>query len=187
MSTAIINSYRDLLRQHAEAEKRVVELKAEIQLHEKQMELAAIAGRCTVGSQLAGHLAFIEEYREELTPNDQGRFALEDQESKGVSGHSEISGSLLSRTVDTGKLGKRKSDALAVTPAAVAEMLSVKVEHVYQLITSKQLKASNISTGKKAVWRIQVSEVESFLARRQTKGSSVRRRSTQSSSIPEYV
>jgi excisionase family DNA binding protein len=50
------------------------------------------------------------------------------------------------------------------TAQEVAKILDCDLGHVYDLIRSRRLRASNISTGKCPVWRIRESSIRTFFA-----------------------
>ena len=67
-----------------------------------------------------------------------------------------------------------------VTPNQAAEIIGVGPDHIRALIGDHSIKATNIGRGKIARWRIERTEVESYMARHQRlnpTGRSRRRRS----------
>lgn len=55
-----------------------------------------------------------------------------------------------------------------LTVEQVAKELQVNVKTIYQLIKDKRLKAANIGTKRKAIWRIERKDFDDFLAQGKT-------------------
>lgn len=106
-----LNKYRELLMRKAEARKMEIDIDVEIQVLEKQMEISALLAAGGVVAASSESADFIEQYRDQLEPDDIEFLSQEYRGTGEVVDQTGMSVSAIKRKAKSGEFDSRKDES----------------------------------------------------------------------------